>query len=287
MASNTPIENFADNLAGDHYLITGSLDPRVTPVSAPPGTLYLGTDEANLFVCEKLDQGMTTNWRCVVWTGPGGGLLVTQDEGIQVNDPTNIIDYVGPGIEATDQGGGKTKVEVTQAPLETQDEGVLLNKPTQILDWTGTGVTAIDAGGNKTQIIIPAPGLPATSVFSEAYLCVQSLGVSSTSSLTYVDKFTLTNAVLAGNYVIFWSAEVKGSTGNRTIDVKIDIDSDTTILQEINTDTKAVFDQYSGFACGIALGAGSHDIRMQFKKNIGGGMPVEIQRAYIMMWRTD
>ena len=55
--------------------------------------------------------------------GTGGATMITQDEGVQVDATATTLNFVGPGVTATDQGAGVTQIEVlaTSAFAEVTD----------------------------------------------------------------------------------------------------------------------------------------------------------------------
>jgi hypothetical protein len=58
------------NLGDQVYILTGSGDPTITAVDAPPGSLYLSSG-GKLY--QKQDAGLSTNWIENAMTGSGGG----------------------------------------------------------------------------------------------------------------------------------------------------------------------------------------------------------------------
>ena len=137
------------NGVAEYYLWGGITDPTVVAHPGCVGAYYIRvgrkvTDPIALY--RKLDNGTTTNWELLtlkivfngqtvdtltinhtgtgvtVTEGPPGTFdvnipgLITEDEGVQVNDPTLNIDFVGAGVVASDGGAGKTVVTIPGGP---------------------------------------------------------------------------------------------------------------------------------------------------------------------------
>jgi hypothetical protein len=82
--------------------------------------------------------------------------VVVKDEGSTVTGgPHTALNFIGPGIAATDAGGGQANITVT-GTIDVQDEGsTVTGGPHTTVNFAGAGVTASDAGGGVALVTIP------------------------------------------------------------------------------------------------------------------------------------
>lgn len=96
--------------------------------------------------------------------GGGGSTVIIQDGGAPLpNNPFTTLNFVGPGVTATDAGGGVASVLVPAAPntLIVKDEGSgVAGGPFTAINFVGAGVTATNGGAGTATVTIPgaAPG---------------------------------------------------------------------------------------------------------------------------------
>ena len=123
--------------------------------------------------------------------------------------------------------------------------------------------------------------------FGTEYQKAESLGISSTTSTTYIEKLKLTTPSLpAGNYRIAWSYQISSDKQTTAVHVKIEHD-DTTVVQETGyAQENLEYQDHSGFA-EITLGAGVHDIDMDFRTDSGAGTGANIKDARLEIWRVS
>jgi hypothetical protein len=102
--------------------------------------------------------------------GSSGGVIV-EDEGTPILSPATALNFVGPGVTATDGGGGTAIITVPGgiAGLTFEDEGTpIAGNPHTVVNFVGAGVTATDAGGVAT-VTVPGSSLASLGIQSYRY----------------------------------------------------------------------------------------------------------------------
>ncbi len=143
------------------------------------------------------------------------------------------------------------------------------------LEWDGSNWVPAAAGGGG-------------SVFGSEFTSAESLGSSSTTSTTYVQKLRLTTASLpAGDYFIQWSYQISTDKSSIAVGAKIEHD-DTTVLMETNRQmpTLGQFDVQGGFAK-VTLSAAVHTFDLDFKTESGAGAGANVKDARLTLWRVS
>lgn len=158
-----PYLNLKDNV----YIVTGTADPTVTPVSAPRGSIYLRYGPSGGQLYSKGDNGSSTNW---------------------VSSSTNPDTVLGPGTTVNDnylvRWDGTTGTRVQSSVASLSDAGLLTTA-----DLILSGLTATTV-----------PYLNSSKQFTSSAVTPTELGFSSgvTSSLCGINQScTVTNKTLA------------------------------------------------------------------------------------------
>ena len=95
--------------------------------------------------------------------GPGFASVAVRDEGVPLGTFT-AVDLVGPGVSASDAGGGVARV-VVPGGVTLRDEGaVVLGGPHRTIDFVGPGVEVADAGGGAALVSVPGASSVSRSV---------------------------------------------------------------------------------------------------------------------------
>lgn len=134
----------------------------------------------------------------------------------------------------------------------------------------------------------------AGGTFGQEFEFAKDDTLSSTTSITYVNKLTLTTAVLdGGDYKIEWYAETRpdDGTGGSRADMQVLLDGTTTIAEDENAIDNVAFGtdlgawkNVSGFDI-LTLTAASHTVDIEFKVTTPGG--ANIRRARISITRVS
>lgn len=206
------------NFNNDAYILNGTDNPTVTPVSAPKGSLYQNTSTGNIY--RKLDAGSTTNW-LVLESGGTSALIsngttkldVNISGGINFNGDAYVINgTVDPTSSAVDapegslyqntsfgnlyikkDSGSSTNwnqlVEYDPCYLSTyratSDQNISANTDTDII--FNTVITDTKSGYNNTTGIY-------TVQDSGVYLITANLNVGSAASTTKITGYLFINS---------------------------------------------------------------------------------------------
>ncbi len=124
------------------------------------------------------------------------------------------------------------------------------------------------------------------ALFGTAWQYAASEAVSTTTSNSYQEKVKLTTPVLvAGDYLVGWSALLCTASANKNFQARVQVD-DTTTLTEIQY-RNAIADQdyvLSGFAK-VTLTAASHFIDLDYSSLVGSS--TSIRWARLAFWRVS
>lgn len=126
------------------------------------------------------------------------------------------------------------------------------------------------------------------AVFGTEYQSAESLGISSTTSTTYVEKLKLTTGtVAAGDYKIEWGYEQSTDKASTPVAARVHVD-DTTVCAENNYQRAALgqFSPDSGF-CVVTLTNAVHTVDIDHKTDSGAGTGSNIQSARILIFRVN
>ena len=90
--------------------------------------------------------------------GGGGTPIAVENEGLEIEDALERIDFVGAGVNATQTAPGEVEVEILGGgggDISVEDDGTEIVAAASTLDFTGDGVSVTDAGGGEATINIP------------------------------------------------------------------------------------------------------------------------------------
>lgn len=173
------------------------------------------------------------------------------------------------------QGGGNLTADRTLSLTNTGVSAGTYGTGTQVATFTVDAQGRLSAASNTT------------IVFGSVFQFAESLGNTSTSSTTFVQKLRLTTSSLpAGNYIVNWSADA-GCDDNDEFEARIEENDTTTLSSTIGRDNTASLDFYrtfSGHAIRTLSGVNTFDIDFRV---VSGGGPAEIRNARITLWRVS
>jgi len=152
----------------------------------------------------------------------------------------------------------------------------------------GVGSLYVNTDGTNTGWALVATG--AVSVFGTEYTYGESLGNSSTTSSTYIQKLKVTTAsVPAGDYVVMWAYEWNLNSTFNSFAARVQVDDTTTLAEQVTEPKDNAATQYrpSGGVAQVTLTAASHDIDIDFRR-AGGFFPptATIRRVRVALWRV-
>ncbi len=211
----------------------------------------------------------------------------TNDIGIDVTEANLTLGNLGGTLGISK--GGTGQITATAAfnaldPLTTKGD---------IIAHNGTNSIRVAVGTNDQMLVADstqASGVKwsSPSIVGTEYTYAESLGTTSGTNTTYLQKLRLTTASLpAGDYKISWSLQI--STDKNTIGVgfRVQVD-DTTTLQEVSHIVSSQDDYFprSGFAK-VTLTAATHDIDLDYLTNSGTGRGVNVKDVRLEIFRVS
>jgi hypothetical protein len=199
------------------------------------GSRWLNVSASREYICISAGTGAAV-W--VETTNAGSASMIIKDEGTNIpNTPHTALNFVGPGLTATDAGSGVAAITFSEAGLTLDNLGGTLS-----VSKGGTGASTLTSGnflvGNGTGAVITTKVVPSGVV----------VGTTDTQTLT---NKTLTAPVI-GTIVNTGTLTLPTSTdtlvGRATTDTltnKSLIDATTFILDDLDNTKKLQF-QLSG-----------------------------------------
>lgn len=149
----------------------------------------------------------------------------------------------------------------------------------------------IPSGGSTGEVLTKDTGTDydvswAANVFGSEFQKSESLGESTTSSTTYVQKLRLTTSSLpAGDYIIQWSADWAGLSEDKVVAARIQQDDTTdlseTVMKIKGSDGNGPYVSLAGHAIRTLSGVHTFDID---HKDISADS--KIRNARLTLWRV-
>jgi len=146
----------------------------------------------------------------------------------------------------------------------------------------GTNITLTEQNdGANENILIDASG----GDFGAGFTFTESLGASSTTSATYIEKVSLsTGSVPAGDYIIIWSFGMGNSNNTKVSGFRIQLDNTTNLQEgEISTPNGGTYGPAGGHAI-VTLTAATHTIDIDYLAVTNTAL---IRNARITFWRVS
>lgn len=137
------------------------------------------------------------------------------------------------------------------------------------------------------ELVVSGP-LP---VFGTQYTYGESLGDSTTTSATYIQKLKVTTASLpAGDYLVSWAYEWNLNSTFNSFAARVQVDDSTTLAEQVTEPKDSAATQFipSAGTAQVTLTAATHDIDIDFRRD-GGFFPptATIRRARVALWRVS
>jgi hypothetical protein len=142
-----------------------------------------------------------------------------------------------------------------------------------------------DANNIKKVTAQTIADLASSMIFGSQFDFDESLGASSTTSLTYIEKLKLTTvAVPAGDYYIGWSLGLSNTNNDKTSGFRVQLDDITTLSEgEVNPKIGGSDETIGGHAV-VTLTGAIHDFDIDYKRVDNTAM---IRNARLTFWRTQ
>lgn len=184
-----------------------------------------------------------------------------------------------------------------EAIAEVEDQGAEVPAPIVALSVSIAGVSSMTArltNDGSLRATIAAVGSMIGNLVRHAdapmsqYGYAESLGNSTTTSSSYVNKLTLTTGQLpAGRYLIMWSAGQQSQKENSPVGIRVQVDGSTTLCDySSNYANKNFYFDRAGMG-EVTLGAGVHTLTIDHKTDTGGaGQASDLKNARLAMWRV-
>lgn len=144
-----------------------------------------------------------------------------------------------------------------------------------------------DSAASNAKKRVQLGNLPA-GIFGAEYQSAESLGISSTTSTTYVEKLKLTTGTIAaGDYKIDWGHDQSTDKASTPVGFRVHVD-DTTLCAENNFTRPSLgeFAALSGF-CVVTLTNATHTVDIDHKTDSGAGTGSNIQNARLVIFRVN
>lgn len=191
-------------------------------------------------------------------------------------------------------GADKTKLDGIAAGATVGDDDAIHDNVAgeisaiteKVTPVSGDFILIEDSAAANVKKRVQVGNLPApTPIFGGEFSYSESLGVSTTTSVTYIEKLKHTTASIpAGTYYISWSAGAGNSNSNKSAMIRIQLD-DSTIFAEgdVAVNSAGQYIPVGGHAIAV-LGAGVHFVDIDYLLvSIG---TAQIRNARLSMWRV-
>jgi len=152
--------------------------------------------------------------------------------------------------------------------------------------------TGADGGGSTDFDWVLIIDTDTQTIFGTEYQTAASLGRSTTTSTAFQEKLKLTtSSLVAGDYIILWSADIGNNDEERGVGIRVHQDDTTELLNVRPHAGREVKQEWSHNPGGHAIVtlAGVHDFDIDFQAVEGeSGVGVAfIEDARLTLWRVD
>jgi len=193
------------------------------------------------------------------WQTALAGITVKDEGSTVVGGPHATLNFVGPGVAATNAGGGQANITVTGTVI-VQDEGSpIAGAPHTTLNFTGASVVAADAGGGVASITVTGvTALPEVeaSLAAGVFSTINAAFTRAGSRLIDVLYWPATIGALTRS--IYFKADIECSTPGTTANVRLQniTDNETVTGTALNTGLQ-VNTEVASVALTVGVAAGN------------------------------
>lgn len=123
------------------------------------------------------------------------------------------------------------------------------------------------------------------STFGNSFYPASSDGASATGSTTFQNKVTLTETLEAGDYIVYYTAELKHSDEEEMARVRCQFDSSDIAFADVAAAAAGTEEMpWAGFKVITGVTAASHTVTIDWRVEDNG--VASIRRARVALWRV-